>query len=300
MSDIEIKRGGHQDDLSKIDEMGEENMNEVEHASTAVSVQSSPMHDGSPSQLTNGQTSDPLQRSRIQEDIQYCKTDDDLSDTSRDTGSASLPPPPFSLENDAQHILRSPDDLSSEVKLKQYHEELTFYLQSKRYPTDQSLLSSTVQGALHSLLPGQWISSTAVELVLNTFATDGYRIIDSSYFNTEDIQANSKKPCLRLAPDEHIVVVPLHHLNHWTVAIIDLNLRVIDYYDSLRRSSIPDLQKSLIEFGQSFNHFSTNDCWTFHSQVTTFQSRWRWPVYTNPNRTLWCSPICTIAASTCW
>ncbi|KAL9628668.1 MAG: hypothetical protein Q9164_007182 [Protoblastenia rupestris] len=104
-------------------------------------------------------------------------------------------------------------------------------------PTDRGPGSQTANplGALKSLSQGQWVSSTALELVLKACLCDGVRVLDSSYISTKEPALILRRPKLRLTGSETLVIIPLNHSNtHWTLIVIDLVSSHVEHYDSLK------------------------------------------------------------------
>jgi len=87
--------------------------------------------------------------------------------------------------------------------------------------------------ALTSLEEGQWLSSTAVELLLKRCASDSVRVLDPSYLSIPEPKKIITKSTLRLH-GEDLLVIPLNHNNkHWTLAVMDVLKAEIEVYDSL-------------------------------------------------------------------
>ena len=93
--------------------------------------------------------------------------------------------------------------------------------------------NNDIYGALESLGPRRLLSSTALELILNAYHSEGVRVFDDTYLITPP----TVKERLRIRNDR-LFVFPLHHTQpaHWTLAIIDLMTGNIDHYDSLKSS----------------------------------------------------------------
>ena len=98
------------------------------------------------------------------------------------------------------------------------------------------LPTTDLAGALSTLEPGKCLSASAVQLVLSTCCPENARIIDSACFN---LGANNPT-CSNLRPcGDHVakVFLPIHHGNHWTLAILDRQARIITHYNSLPTKS---------------------------------------------------------------
>ena len=98
------------------------------------------------------------------------------------------------------------------------------------------LPTTDLAGALSTLEPGQFLSATAVELVLSTCCPENARIIDSACFNlsANNMTSSSLRPC-----GEYVVKVflPIHYKNHWTLAVLDRYARILTHYNSLPTES---------------------------------------------------------------
>ena len=98
------------------------------------------------------------------------------------------------------------------------------------------LPTTNLAGALSTLEPGKWLSASAVELVLSICCPENARIIDSACFNlgTNNPTCSNLRPC-----GDHVasVVLPIHHDNHWTLAILNRQARTITHYNSLPTKS---------------------------------------------------------------
>ena len=112
---------------------------------------------------------------------------------------------------------------------------------------------SDIQGALTSLGEDQWLSSTAVELLLKSVLLDSVRIFDSSYLSTSEPEKIFDKQPLRFH-GESIWVIPLNHNNrHWTLAFIELDRFEVEVYDSLGGDANRHLQQAT----ETLNKFMT-------------------------------------------
>lgn len=132
----------------------------------------------------------------------------------------------------------------------------------KKMPPD-----ADVMGALTSLEPKHPISATAIQLVLETFASAGCRVLDPLFLNTN--KGAGKPPALKgLDPQVERLIVPLHHdkAQHWTLAFIDIPSHKTRHFDSLPLKSANRVKRVLEEFATSLDERS-NDPW-----VTTTES----------------------------
>lgn len=131
--------------------------------------------------------------------------------------------------------------------------------------------TSDALGALTSLLPLRWVSSTAIEQVLTMFSTDlsAYRVVDPSYITVAQPMQLAKKKPLSLKSQHKRILLPLHHDCHWTLATVCLSSGAMEHYDSLRVDSTP-YQVALHYFSQvlSQDHPHLKDMdWHFISKV---------------------------------
>ncbi len=87
--------------------------------------------------------------------------------------------------------------------------------------------------ALTSLEEGQWLSSTAIELLLKRCASDSVRVLDPGYLSIPEPKKITTKSTLRLH-GENILVIPVNHYNkHWTLAVMDVLKGEVEVYNSL-------------------------------------------------------------------
>ena len=72
------------------------------------------------------------------------------------------------------------------------------------------------------------------------------------------------------------VIIPIHLGNHWTMAVIQVNDRHIDYYDSLggRHSCVEDLKKWMMEEHKDKRKIELKDKWThtYHRDIPMQQN----------------------------
>ena len=118
-----------------------------------------------------------------------------------------------------------------------------------------------IVGALTSLEPKHPISATAIQMILDTFASAGCRVLDPLFLNTN--KGASKPPALRgLDPQVERLIVPLHHdkAQHWTLACIEITSHKIRHYDSLPLKSGNRVRRILEDFASSLNEHS-NQPW---------------------------------------
>ena len=98
------------------------------------------------------------------------------------------------------------------------------------------LPTTNLAGALSTLEPGNCLSASAVELVLSTCCPENARVIDSACFN---LGVNKPTPSNLRPCGDHVtkVFLPIHHGNHWTLAIFNRQARIITHYNSLPTQS---------------------------------------------------------------
>ncbi|KAL8798523.1 MAG: hypothetical protein Q9182_006596 [Xanthomendoza sp. 2 TL-2023] len=116
--------------------------------------------------------------------------------------------------------------------------------------------TSDLEGAFQSLRG--WLSTEAIQKVLEVFADSSYRILDGAYLSAALLDQKDKPP-IRLQPHERTVIAPICYHDHWTLAIFALDEKRIRHYDSLRPPS--DRIKSVtLAFAKGLNNV---DEWVF-------------------------------------
>lgn len=105
---------------------------------------------------------------------------------------------------------------------------------------------ANLQGALKSLSPRRWLSSTAIELVLKLLPSSQIFVFDPSYFSLS--QPRQIEISKSSAPARQLLI-PIHDRSssHWTLAILDRDARVVEYYDSLPGNSDNAARDSILE-----------------------------------------------------
>ena len=96
-----------------------------------------------------------------------------------------------------------------------------------------SLPMTKANRAVQYLNPKQFVSATAIELVLQTVCpaqNEHFRILDPGWIALNDQTSIGKK--LRLRPIVRHILVPLHSNYHWALAHVSLSNQRIFYYDS--------------------------------------------------------------------
>ncbi|KAL9630501.1 MAG: hypothetical protein Q9164_006381 [Protoblastenia rupestris] len=137
--------------------------------------------------------------------------------------------------------------------------------------TRPDLPPNTNAGAIMSLQGSAWLSTTAMELVLETFRQGHLFCLDPSFFDvTEPPGITSNKQRLRGLAQYHRIIAPLHHGNHWTVALVDLKTRDMHWYDPRISAEHERQARGILEaFGQFLNeHNEVNEhiAWKFGSR----------------------------------
>ena len=129
---------------------------------------------------------------------------------------------------------------------------------------------SDIEGAVRTLQPGQWLSTTAVDLVLRALLPPTVRIVDGTYLRIGDGSRSSPKTPLRLRSEEAFLVVPLNHQSHWSLAVLDVQARVIDYFDSMRKNDVP-VRQIMHRLTMGFPSDKPFQEWAFHPQECPLQ-----------------------------
>ena len=146
------------------------------------------------------------------------KTDDDLSVHDVFESGESLPKVTFA----AHHV---PIDASTDG---------TSRLEDRRLPaTDR-------EGALSTLRAGEWLSATAIELSLSMCFVQGVRVFHG-FSLTQPTTAD------RLGQPKTILL-PIHHQNHWILAKVDVESRLITVYDFLSDTLVGLAKQALLHF----------------------------------------------------
>ncbi len=119
------------------------------------------------------------------------------------------------------------------------------------YTSEYSLPTSDLPAAVASFDTGKWLTTTAIDEVLQLVKSAARRIIDPSYLQVETPEAIGHKPALHLKDSESEIWLPIEHPNHWTLAVVDMVKGEIKFYDGLtdaRRASAA--QKATVAFCQ--------------------------------------------------
>ena len=123
---------------------------------------------------------------------------------------------------------------------------------------DMTLPSTDLDGALSSLQPQCWLSSTAIELVLSLCSSKSFRVFDPLAYDVGQPEIKKFKPT---PGNMQYVLLPLHHREHWTLALFDLEKHTITYYDSVPGQNPIAHKDALLKFA---NYFTVKtDQWTF-------------------------------------
>ena len=101
--------------------------------------------------------------------------------------------------------------------------------------TSHALPTNDMNGALSSLKDGQWLSSTAMQLIVASFdlPTDKYRVLDPAFI-PDSARRLRTKASLRW-DGAQIIIAPLNGKGHWTTCIANQATGQIRYFDSNRR-----------------------------------------------------------------
>ncbi|KAF4537867.1 Ulp1 protease [Lasiodiplodia theobromae] len=133
-----------------------------------------------------------------------------------------------------------------------------------------------VTGAASSLLPGVWVSGSAIDFVLRIFANDTHRIVSNTFVDNafNNPKALEEKSELRLKPEQRQIVLPLHlNTGHWTMSFLELDKNRAVFADSLASSSqIPHNVASVLKaFVESLGTSSASE-WTYELSTSAKQS----------------------------
>jgi hypothetical protein len=142
---------------------------------------------------------------------------------------------------------------------------------AERAVVHSQIPSDVVDGALSTLKPGQWLSSTAIELTLRLFQSTEFRILDSAYVSVSDPGSISNKPPLKWNYERY-VLAPLHFMNHWSLLKVDLPNGTLDYYDSMpSKETQHHVQKAAMKFANFLNSSSHSRQlpWRFRYSVSS-------------------------------
>ena len=150
---------------------------------------------------------------------------------SLDSFSSTESPPPTIIQTSQ---IRSQDHTSS---LESVRENSVMDELSNNPNATFDLPSTDRRGASDTLQPGQWLSATAIELLLSHWHyQEDFRLVDSSYLDVNHPEEILRKPALRLMGALRLLL-PLNHGNHWTLLLFDFDQRTIHHYDSLAAAS---------------------------------------------------------------
>ena len=127
--------------------------------------------------------------------------------------------------------------------------------------------AANLEGALESLRPRHWLSSTAIELVLRLLPCSRIFVFDPSYFSLSRPRqieiSESSSPARQL-------LIPIHDdsLSHWTLAILDRDARLVEYYDSLPGDANDTAYDSILK---SINFDASGAPWGFNRKLSPMQ-----------------------------
>ena len=168
---------------------------------------------------------------------------DDLSvsqpegfDDPRESVTTKIRVPDFSdtvtAENDKRdnfNLSRSSNELPSVISQTAADTQLR-----RSYVPDGKVPPNTVDGALSSLQAATWLSSTALQLILDMIysLSDLYLLLlDPSFLSVQDADRSlSKRSVLRLGVYDNILV-PMNYGSHWTICMVDVVTRTMEWYN---------------------------------------------------------------------
>ncbi|KAL9597183.1 MAG: hypothetical protein Q9219_005305 [cf. Caloplaca sp. 3 TL-2023] len=102
-------------------------------------------------------------------------------------------------------------------------------LSSKIFDSTQREVPTTDKaGALTTLAPREWLSGTAIELVLDAIRPDNCAVVDSEFANLPKIGAIVTKQ----AKFKTQMWLPVHRDNHWMLVILKFQDCIAEFYDS--------------------------------------------------------------------
>ena len=141
--------------------------------------------------------------------------------------------------------------------------------QANREPTND------LQGAMGCLKPDEWLSTTAIQLILDCCHIDGARIFDPSFLSVDSGKHFSRDPC-----EDRIWIMPLLLRKHWTLITIDITANSVEFWNSLpvpeyeaeAREAVQGLERALND--ETCNHSSrnTNLKWSFATRSCPVQT----------------------------
>jgi len=130
--------------------------------------------------------------------------------------------------------------------------------------------TSSLSAALTSLHPGQKLTTTALEQILNMFKTPSFRILDPSFVS----ESWETRPIRELDPQVEALLIPLHHSHtgHWTIACCNIRNRTIDHYDSLPSSKASPKLLSRLKEGATQIVGSSRRDWDYRAPPSSRQA----------------------------
>ncbi|KAI4265803.1 MAG: hypothetical protein L6R38_009167 [Xanthoria sp. 2 TBL-2021] len=120
-------------------------------------------------------------------------------------------------------------DISTDV-----YADGTLRLENRRLPTTDR------EGAVGTLRPGEWLSATAIELVLSMCFVQEVRV----YHGFSLLQPSTSD---RLGQPK-IILLPIHHQSHWILAKVGVESRLITLYDFLSDALVGLAKQALLHF----------------------------------------------------
>ena len=123
---------------------------------------------------------------------------------------------------------------------------------------EPTLPSTDLEGALSSLQPQCWLSSTAIELVLSLCSSNSFRVFDPLTYDIGQPETKNIRPT---PEDVQYALLPLYHREHWTLSLFGIKNHTVTYYDSLPGQNIAAHKDALLKFANDIKPGTFQ--WTF-------------------------------------
>ncbi|KAI4247337.1 MAG: hypothetical protein L6R42_009663, partial [Xanthoria sp. 1 TBL-2021] len=104
---------------------------------------------------------------------------------------------------------------------------------SDQHVPHQIVPPNTFEGALDTLQPGRWLSTTAIDDVIRTLSCWNSKIYNAWFMQTDDPPSMSTKRNSRSWPNILSFFPTNHKGTHWTLIVIDPQAAQVEFYDSL-------------------------------------------------------------------
>ncbi|KAL8865828.1 MAG: hypothetical protein Q9174_006670, partial [Haloplaca sp. 1 TL-2023] len=91
---------------------------------------------------------------------------------------------------------------------------------------------STLAWAISSLAADEWLSTTAVDLLVRLIPGEDTRIYDASFMRVDQPMSMQKQPN-RSWPTVLGILPTIHQNNHWTLLVVDAAHNQVEFYNSL-------------------------------------------------------------------